>query len=127
MSVQSGNLHWNRVRLDLDEGVTDVDTGLTLVNLGYNTLEPGIGGSAAAAPALGVLPASRIQVIPMAPIGTWTGITHGEPYLNTVTNTIHVAFTNAVEGGSVGVNVLFWNPHTINSPGEAMTYNEPVE
>lgn len=125
MSTNAGNLLWNRQRITLAPGVTDIDTGLTQVQLGFgesSVNEPPLGVSAAAAPAPGTLPASRVQVIPMAPLAGWTGVTHSEPYVNTTTGTVHVAFDNTNEIATT-INVLFWDPHTSIGPGQAQTYN----
>jgi hypothetical protein len=126
MSEQAGNLHWNRRRLTLTEGTNDIDTGLTIVNQGYGPLEPPLGVHAAVAPADGTEPASRIQVIPMAPLDNWAGVTIGEPWYNTTDGRIHVNIDNPNEG-DIEINVLFWNPHTAISPGQADTYNAPIE
>jgi hypothetical protein len=114
MSKNAGQLLWNRVNLFIGPGATvDVDTGLCQVLKAWGASsinEPGFGFP------------SRIQVIPMAPVGGWLGVSHGEPFLDPATDTIHVSFTNNGEGPAF-INVLFWNPHTLIGPGEADGYN----
>src|SRR3990172_6551615 len=113
MGLKAGTLLWNRQRLSLAAGVTQVNTGLTQVGRAFNNMspsEPPLGvATASPGPADGTPPASRIQVIPMSPIPAWTTVTHGEPYLNTATNTIFVAFNNSNEAAA-DINVLFWDP-----------------
>lgn len=127
MGLKAGTLLWNRQRISLAAGVTQVNTGLTQVGRAFNNMspsEPPLGVTTAPpGPADGTPPASRIQVIPMSPIPAWTTITHGEPYVNPATNTIFVAFNNSDEAAA-DINVLFWDPHSLIGPGEADTYNE---
>ena len=118
MSKNAGTLLWNRQRINIpappEIGVyvpLDVDTGLTQPNRGLTA-------SSATEPGL----AARTQVIPMAPTVAWTFITHGEPYLDPATDTIHVVFSNA-DSNDAEVNVLFWDPHTMVGPGAADDYN----
>jgi hypothetical protein len=125
MSIKAGHLLWNRRRLELAAGDTNIDTGLIQVIKAFAPGEPTLGESGVAPPPPATGAVSRVQVIPMAPITGWTNITHSEPYLDTTTNTIHVVFTNA--GALVAINVLFWIPHTINSPGSAEHYNGGVQ
>lgn len=94
----------------------DIDTGLKQANRSFRSSsenEPGLGDG---------LTASRVQVIPMMPIGGWLDVSHGEPYLDSTTGTVHVSFTNGGEGRAV-INALFWDPHTSIGPGEADLYN----
>ena len=74
MSKNAGQLLWNRVNLFIDPGATvDVDTGLCQVLKAWGASsinEPGFGFP------------SRIQVIPMAPVGGWLDVSHGEPFLD---------------------------------------------
>lgn len=126
MSEKAGALLWNRMRLTVatTPGGVDVDTGITQPNRSfadYSPGEPPLGTSGTAAPINGTLPASRLQVVPLAPTANWAGITHSEPYFNTTTGTMHVVFTNSTEG-SVEINVLFWDPHSLVGPGDADTY-----
>jgi hypothetical protein len=127
MSNKAGTLLWNRQRITLagNGAATDVDTGLQQPNLQFGNssdAEPPFGAASNVSPPDGTLPASRIQVIPLAPTGVWATITHGEPWLSIVTGTIHVRFVNTSETGET-INVLFWNPHTLVGPGLADTYN----
>lgn len=95
-------------------GTLDVDTGLTQVNQSFPDMspeEPGFGTGD-----------SRIQVVPMSPISFWTGITHGEPFFDPATGTIHVEFTNSGIEDVTNLNVLFWDPHSSVGPGDADTY-----
>jgi len=123
MGLKAGALLWNRMRFQVLDGVIDIDTGLTQLNRSfpdYSPGEPPLGVNAAVSPIAGTLPASRIMIIPLAPLSDWASVTHGEPYFSTVTNTIHVQFSNGVD---VFVNALFWNPHSLIGPGNADTYN----
>jgi len=123
MSKKAGALLWNRMRVEILDGVIDIDTGLTQPNRSfpdYSPNEPFLGIPGAAPPVAGTPPASRIQVIPLAPLDVWVTVTHGEPYFNTTTNTIHVQFSN---GLTTFINVLFWDPHSLIGPGDADTYN----
>ncbi len=124
MSKKAGALLWHRMRITLQGGDTDVDTGVTQLGKSFENDslgEPPLGISGVAPPPSGTLPASRVDVVPMAPTTAWTNITHSEPYFNTTTNTVHVVFTNA--SAPIEINVLFWDPHTIVGPGQADTYN----
>jgi hypothetical protein len=127
MSKNAGQLLWNRQRINLPAGTTQVNTGLTQINRSFESEsigEPPLGVTAAPpGPAPGTLPASRVQVIPLAQTDKWANVTHGEPYLNPATNTIFVAFQNASEIGITDLNVLFWLPHSMIGPGDADTYN----
>jgi hypothetical protein len=126
MSTNAGNLLWNRKRFTLPGGTTDVDTGLEQSSMSFaasSVGEPPLGVPGAASPTPGALPASRVQVIPMSPLPNWANITHGEPYFNTTTNTVHVSFTNG--STTIEINALFWDPSTIVGPGLASTYNAP--
>ena len=60
------------------------------------------------------------MVCPMSPVVAWFGISHGEPYLDPTTKTVHVAFLNT--GGPAMINVLFWNPHSAICPLDADPY-----
>lgn len=127
MSKKAGQLLWNRQRIDLPAGTTQINTGLCQVNKSFESEsigEPPLGVTLAPpGPPNGTLPASRIQVVMLAPTDKWAGVTHGEPYLNPATDTIFVAFQNTNEGGITDLNVLFWNPHSMVGPGDADTYN----
>lgn len=115
MSKVAGQLLWNRKRIVFAPATTtlNVDTGLTQVNRALS--DPPLGDGIAA---------SRIQVLPLAPLAGWANITHGEPFLDPATNTVHVVFTYDSEQGSpLPFNALFWDPHTSVGPGDAMTYN----
>ena len=119
----AGQLLVARKRLNLAAGVlTNVDTGLTQKSFAFPSGDAPIGVEQALPPADGADPASRVMVIPLAPTLQWAGVTHGEPYLDTDTNTIHVVFLNNSEG-AVDINVLFWLPHSGIGPVEADTYN----
>ena|SRR5258706_2668738 len=120
MSNKAGTLLWNRQRITLPAGsqgnpsVTDIDTGLQQPNLQFgqsSTTEPDL--------------ARRTQVMPMVPTAEWTGITHGEPFVDATTHTVHVVFTNPALADHV-INVLFWDPHTTIGPGSADAYNPPT-
>ena len=113
MSEKAGALLWNRRRVAIGSSTT-VNTGLTQVNKAF-------GNSSINEPVLGdgVVP-SRVQVIPMAPLDAWTGVTHEEPFLDT-DGLVKVVFHVANEG-SATINVLFWDPHTSIGPGQADTY-----
>jgi 1-acyl-sn-glycerol-3-phosphate acyltransferase len=126
MSRKAGTLLWNRRHIEFQLGAVavDIDTGLTQVNRGFDNLSPNEPGFDAP---------SRIQVIPMAPIGTWGSIGHGEPTLDPATDTIHVTFfyTGPIpeppqQVQMPTINVLFWDPHSMVGPGDADTYSPPV-
>ena len=120
MSTKAGTLLWNRQRINLPVGTTDIDTGLRQVGKAFGNMslgEPGLGD-----PAVG--DASRIQVVPMSPIPLWTDITHAEPSLDATTQTVHVVFNNASLSTVTGLNVLFWDPHSLIGPGAAETYED---
>lgn len=134
MSAQAGNLHIvrQRVALTADATPTNIDTGIAVASQAYDKtgspsdpVDPPLGIHQASAPAAGATPASRLQVIPLPPMAAWTGVTIGEPYFDTDTNTVHVELTSNVEGGST-VNVLFWAPHTCCGPIKVAAYN-PAE
>jgi hypothetical protein len=126
MGTKAGALLWNRQRITLPAGDTTIDTGLAQVNKGFADMSPGeppLGVTIAPpGPPDGTTPASRVQVIPQAPLGPWNSITHGEPFVDPATGTVKVTFVN---GGRAPeeINVLFWDPHSIVGPGEAETYN----
>lgn len=129
MSIKQGQLLWNRIQFTVPAatngggpGILDLDTGLTQVNRAWGNSsdgEPGFGTP------------SRIQVVPLAPIAGvdgltgWVKLSHGEPFLDPITNTIHVEFTNDALVPAF-VNGLFWNPHTAMGPGEADPYTAPT-
>jgi hypothetical protein len=125
MSTKAGALLWNRQRITLPPGLTTVDTGLTQVNksfAGMSPNEPPLGVEAAPpGPPDGALPASRVQVIPMAPMSAWALIGHGEPFVDPATGTVKVTFNNG--GAPVEVNICFWDPHSMVGPGQADAYN----
>jgi len=124
MSMKAGALLWHRMRITLQSGTTDIDTGVTQLDKSFDNDsigEPPLGVGGTVAPLNGTLPPSRIEVMPMSPTAAWTDITHSEPYFNTTTNTVHVSFTNSGKTPAT-INVLFWDPHTIVGPGQADTY-----
>src|SRR5258706_14795094 len=128
MSNNAATLLWNRRHVtltSLGDGTTLVDRFLTQPGRAFENSsvgEPPLGIEGVAPPIDGTLPASRIQVIPMAPMLAWADVTHSEPYFDTASGTVKVLFTNGGDGPTT-VNVLFWDPHTLLSPGEADTYN----
>lgn len=133
MSTNAGNLLWNRKRIALGNGVTSIDTGLRQTNLSFGASsdnEPVLAIAGASAPGAGALPASRVQVIPLAGVAggaSWDGIgVSGEPYLKPATGTVWVDFIGTDLEGTVHLNVLFWDPHTSVGPGQADTYN-PID
>lgn len=113
MSNVAGALLWNRMAVELPPNAPtlDVDTGLTQVNRALS--DPPLGNG---------IVTSRVQVIPLAPIDGWLGLTHGEPFLDPITNTIHVVFAIGCQRPGATINVLFWDPHTLIGPGEADPY-----
>jgi hypothetical protein len=124
MSKKAGALLWRRMRITLQPGVTGVDTGLTQLNKSFadqSSNEPPLGVVGVAPPPPGTLPASRIEVMPLAPTAPWTNITHSDPFFDPTTETIVVAFTNGDKTPAT-INVLFWDPHTIVGPGQADPY-----
>jgi len=130
VGLKAGVLLWNRQRITLPNGFTTINTGLTQVSKAFGNMslnEPPLGVSIAPpGPPDGTLPASRVHVIPEAPLAAWAAITHGEPFVDPATGTVKVTFNNATAGSpppSVEINVLFWDPHSMVGPGEADTYN----
>jgi hypothetical protein len=114
----AGNLLLNRMHLFLAPGVNIIHTGLQQDLRAFPVGEP----TDDPAPNH----ASRIMVFPLSPIVAWAGVTHGEPYMDPTSKTIRVAITNPTQG-TVEVNVLFWDPHSIVCPLDAMTYgNNPA-
>lgn len=130
MSMNAGNLLWNRKRLALNGsgtngGVTDVDTGLTQVQQAFgdsSVNEPPLGIIGSGPPPAGTPPASRVMVIPMLPQSQWVGITQSEPWVDSVTGRVMVRFTNPGVSALAPV-CLFWIPDTKIGPGQADTYN----
>lgn len=129
MSTKAGQLLWNRKRITLDPDSTIVfDTGLTQTNRALANSsdgEPPLGVVSAVAPAFGVEPASRVQVIPLAPTPAWATVIHGEPYVDEATGRVFVQLINTDAENPTTINVLFWDPHTSIGPGQADTYNLP--
>jgi hypothetical protein len=98
MSKKAGNFLWRRMRITLPAGTgggegpvfpsrTDVDTGITQLQKGFNNDslgEPGfdIGG---------VGDPTRLQVVPMAPMTAWNSVTMDDPNWDLTTETMHVA------------------------------------
>jgi hypothetical protein len=123
MSI-AGQLLLSRQRITLQPGVpTNIDTGLTQGSLAAQSGDAPVGLIQATPPADGATPASRVMVVPLAPILEWGGVTHGEPYFDTDTNTVHVVFALSSESAQE-INVMFWDPHTAVGPVDAETYNE---
>lgn len=130
MGRKSGTLLWNRMQVALSTDLTtDVDTGITQLNRSfpdYSPNEPPLGvQTVPPGPPNGSLPASRVQVIPLSPLGSWLDISHGEPYFDPTTGTIHVNFSVTPIEGTL-MNVFFWDPHSMAGPGEADPYNDPI-
>jgi hypothetical protein len=133
MGLKAGALLWNRQRITLAPGFSSIDTGLTQLNRSFSDMspnEPTLGVAAAPpGPADGSLPASRVQVIPMSPLASWGAVTHGEPFVNPATGTVWVTFNNLTiigeQPASVDINALFWDPHSMVGPGQAVPYNLP--
>jgi hypothetical protein len=120
MGKKAGALLWNRIRFTVPAqingggpGILDLDTGLTQVDKAFGNMSP-------SEPSFD--DPSRIQVLPMVPTALWTAITHGEPFFDPTTGTIHVEFSNT-DNDPVTLNALFWDPHSMIGPGQAQTYN----
>jgi hypothetical protein len=121
MGKKKGALLWNRQAITLPPGDTDEhDTGLAQPNTGfgdYSPNEPSLEPSLGPAGPIG----SRIQVVPLAPLGPWaTVVGHSEPYVND-DGKIVVDFHNSYQT-EVSINVLFWDPHSMIGPGDADRY-----
>lgn len=132
MSTNAGQLlvHRMHIALSPDLLANDIDTGLCQENRSYendSVNEPVDGAPGNANSFLGPVVApdpsvpSRVMVIPQAPYGDWAGITHGEPYFNTITKTVHVVFITPQ--APIELNVLFWMPHSLAGPIQADLYN----
>jgi hypothetical protein len=121
MSTNAGQLLWNRQMVSIVASVVkDVDTGIAQTNRGLVDPILGVPGTHTSPPAGGTMPASRVMVIPLVPVDQWVGVTHTEPYIDPVTNTVHVQFSCASDAL---INVWFWDPHTAIGPGAAMSYD----
>lgn len=117
MPAIAGNMLWSRRSVTIPAaengsgpGTVDFDTGLQQVSLAFLAGQPTFEDP------------SRVMVLPMAPLSQWIDVTHGEPFLDADTGTIHVEFSNSGVSEKV-LNVLFWNPHTNAGPGAADLYN----
>ena len=134
MGKKAGSLLWRRARIALTAASTDFDTGLTQLSKPFQDMSSGVAGSqdsgeptmgvvGTVSPAPGTTPVSRIMVVPLAPTSAWTSVTHGEPYFHSGTQTVHVLFTNSSSPLTTQtINVLFWDPHSIDGPGMGHTY-----
>ena len=111
MAKRGGQLNWNRMRLVLQGGHNDVDTGICWPNKGFNHGQPVLSG--------GVGTPSRLMVIPLLPLMTTLEIV-GEPFVDPVTKTLHVIINNVGNPGTT--NILFWTPSAFESPGMAAEY-----
>lgn len=134
MTARAGNLLWNRVRFEPTTNVNLIDTEIIVDDQAWGADQPPLGIHIAIPPAPGDLPASRVQVIPQPPLSAWDDVLDiGEPFLDPTTNTVKVELTFPAlepELGFEPVNVLFWCPHTIQSPGQADPYGPntpPIE
>lgn len=119
MSKINGQLLFNRQQIELQPNLElEVDTGLCQTSLAFAPGDPTLGTTS-----LPIDPdnGSRVQVVPLAPLGAWNLIGHSEPFLDPITGTVKVRFTSANEG-TVKVNVLFWDPSTAVGPGLAHRY-----
>lgn len=132
MGLKSGSFLWNRVRIPnipANSVAFNVDTQLKQPNRGfsdYSPNEPTLGLVTAPPGPFGTGPVSRIEVMMLAPTGKWGSVTHSEPFLNPATDTIWVTFFNSLITPVVDLNVLFWDPHAIFGPGQAVHYAFPV-
>ncbi|MGH7176890.1 MAG: hypothetical protein ACREJC_05885 [Tepidisphaeraceae bacterium] len=110
MAKQAGQLLWRRMTLQFDEGETkDVDTGITQVNRSFPDGEPDL--------------ASRLQIILMPPAIPSNGgnvVIQSQPFLDPITDTVHVLLRNA--GPFTHVTLFFFDPHTLIGPGLADPY-----
>jgi len=114
MALQNGSLVKHRMRVTLQGGAQDVDTGLRTKVQAYKP-DPPLNGSQ-----LNQI-ASRVMVIPLAPIDNWAGVTHEEPFIDAATQTVHVLF-NLPNEGPIEINVLFDAVHTLEGPVSCDTY-----
>jgi len=116
MSVNAGQLLWNRQQISVTAGSPLV------VNTGLKQQSQAFGNSSVNEPPLdGSSVGSRVQVIPLPPTAAWATVTISEPTVDGSGN-INVTFTNTAEAGTVVLNVLFWDPHTSIGPGQATKY-----
>ena len=119
MSEKAGALLWSRKRFTIPGGTTGFAGGPNDIDTGITQLQKGFENDSLGEPTFGS--PSRIQVVPLAPLGPWALLTHDEPIFDPTTGTIHVIFSNG--GAPATVNCLFWDPHSLIGPGEADTYN----
>jgi len=113
MSKIAGDLLWNRKHITLIPGTTQIDTAIVQVEQAFEPGQP--------------VPPTRLNVIPMSPIGPWaSAVSHGNPYKNPTTGTMMVAFTNS-DPSPVTINVLFHSFSTLAGPGQADAYAPPVD
>lgn len=136
MSLKAGALLWNRTTVAFapNANSVEVDTGIIQENKSFDGMSPNEPGldvrTIVVANGPDITIGSRVQVIPVSPYSAWTNIIHGEPFVDATTNTVHVVF---IHSGLVPeppfqfppFNVLFWDPHSVTSPGQADTYNPP--
>lgn len=132
-------LGWNRIRLTIQALATvSIDTGIGGENLVKKAPPLGISppetsqqsfpnptGSSSTlllTPLPGAVPASRLMVIPLSPINSWSSITMPtEPLWNTTTETAWITLANSNEFLPVEINLLVYDPLR-HSPGRADTY-----
>jgi hypothetical protein len=132
-------LGWNRIRLTIQAlSTVSIDTGIGGENfvedeppLGISPPElsqplftnpTGASGTSLLVPLPGTVPASRLMVIPLSPINSWSSITMPtEPFWNTATRTAWITLANSNELLSMEINVLVCDPLR-HSPGRADTY-----
>lgn len=109
MSKVAGQLLWNRIKTDNIVGETDYrcNTGLCQKSMAE---DPDF--------------ASRVMVIPQAPLSAWADVSIGEPFMTN--GVVHVDFSYDGQAEAVILNVLFWAPHTVAGPVDVDLYNPQV-
>ncbi len=120
MGKRGGQLLWNRKRLILPPGLTDVDTSVCAPSYGFSHGQPVLDGRDPTQQNPSGVP-SRLMVIPQQNYADWANIMNFEPYVDATTKTAHVVFINGNQAG-VEVDCLFWDPSSKLSPGMADTY-----
>jgi len=115
MALQNGALLVHRLRRTFQTGDTDLDTEVRVPSRAFAP-DPDVNGSQA------FQRPSRVQIIPLAPLDAWAGVTHDEPFLSPITKTVHIIVH--VPAGPVELNVLVDAIQTMTAPLTCDTYHD---